>query len=519
MADKPRSEKIQASMSLITCLVAFVINAGINFFVTPYIIEQLGTDAYGFIGLANEVVNYANILAMALNTMASRFITFEYHSGNKKKAQTYINSVLVGDLVLCVAVAIFAFVTVWNLESFINIPKELVTDVKITFSIVFFNYMVSISTSVFSCGAFVKNRMDKIYVRNIFSYIIKLLATVLLLSLFDIKVYFISITALVYTVFIGLTNYILTRKLLPEIKIGIKGFKLSAVKEILSSGVWMSILSLANLMLSGINLLLSNIFIGTTETGFLSAAKNLPNYISQLGQQLGQVFSPKITYLYAKGKKKEMLSYVKKAMRMMSFVVTVPIAGFISFSKEFYTLWFDSYSANEIKTVQILSIIIIIPYLFNAYISPMIQIHTAMNKVKIPVIATLIIGIANILTVLPFGFTDNLTLYLLTGIGSSLIFLSLVVFYPLYESKLLNERWYVFYPTLLKNTAIFIGLTILYSLIKHLLPLNSWTHFIISIFFAGAIGFIFTFLLTFSKSEYTAIISTAKNKLLNKKNN
>ena len=48
---KALSDNKQTTINLITSLAAFVINAGISFVLTPYILEKLGNEAYGFIGL------------------------------------------------------------------------------------------------------------------------------------------------------------------------------------------------------------------------------------------------------------------------------------------------------------------------------------------------------------------------------------------------------------------------------------------------------------------------------------
>ena len=83
---KALSDNKQTTINLITSLAAFVINAGISFVLTPYILEKLGNEAYGFIGLAYDFVNYAGILTLALNSMSCRFVSYEYHRGNKEKA-------------------------------------------------------------------------------------------------------------------------------------------------------------------------------------------------------------------------------------------------------------------------------------------------------------------------------------------------------------------------------------------------------------------------------------------------
>ena len=164
---KALSDNKQTTINLITSLAAFVINAGISFVLTPYILEKLGNEAYGFIGLAYDFVNYAGILTLALNSMSCRFVSYEYHRGNKEKADIYVNSILGANLILAGAITLCAVFMVWKLEYILTIPKALMFDVKLTFAIVFINYIFGICFSVFNSGTFVKNRMDLYYLRNL----------------------------------------------------------------------------------------------------------------------------------------------------------------------------------------------------------------------------------------------------------------------------------------------------------------------------------------------------------------
>ncbi len=510
------NDKKQTSLSMITCIAAFFINAGINFFLTPYIISKLGNEAYGFIGLSSEFVNYASVLTFALNSMSSRFIAVEYHRGNKEKAQSYLNSVLVANMILAGIILFVAIFVVWKLEYLIKIPAYLMADVKITFSVVFIDYMLSIIVSVFNAGAFVKNRMDKVYIRNMLSYFIKLAATIALITLFSVKIYFIALTALICTAFVGVVNYSLTLKLLPDLKIGIRGFKISSIKEIMASGVWMSLLSVSNLLLTGLNLLMTNLFVGTEATGLLSAAKCIPSYITNLSQQMAQIFSPKFTKLYAENKIDELIVEANKATKIMAIIITVPIAGFMAFGLDFYSLWLKTYSVSEIKTIQIISIMITIPWLLNSYVYPLIQINTAMNKIKWPTIMTFVTGLLNILVVLPFGLSHNLTLYVLTGIGSVAMSLRLIFYVPIYTAKTLNKKWYCFYPAFIRCIAVFgIDYVLLYFG-KNLFMFNNWLQLIFAAIVCGGITMIISFMLLFNNEEKKEYISILKQKFLKK---
>ena len=48
------SEKKQFIFNFISSIAVFISNLVINFFLTPYVLNKLGTEAYGFIGLVNS---------------------------------------------------------------------------------------------------------------------------------------------------------------------------------------------------------------------------------------------------------------------------------------------------------------------------------------------------------------------------------------------------------------------------------------------------------------------------------
>ena len=64
--------------SLLSCLVSL----GISFLITPTVIYKLGSEAQGFVTMANNFVSYAAIAAMARNSMAGRFITVKIHQND-----------------------------------------------------------------------------------------------------------------------------------------------------------------------------------------------------------------------------------------------------------------------------------------------------------------------------------------------------------------------------------------------------------------------------------------------------
>ena len=63
------------SINLIAQVISFLLNAAINFLLTPFIVTYISNEIYGFVGLANTFTGYITIITVALNTLHSRYVT------------------------------------------------------------------------------------------------------------------------------------------------------------------------------------------------------------------------------------------------------------------------------------------------------------------------------------------------------------------------------------------------------------------------------------------------------------
>ena len=144
--DKNKQLIINMAASLLSCLVSL----GISFLITPTVIYKLGSEAQGFVTMANNFVSYAAIAAMALNSMAGRFITVKIHQNDAEGANRYFNSVMYANLVIVAVLLLPCTLVVLYLEKLVNISPALVTDVKLLFATMFLNFMVTIIATTFS---------------------------------------------------------------------------------------------------------------------------------------------------------------------------------------------------------------------------------------------------------------------------------------------------------------------------------------------------------------------------------
>ena len=199
-------------VNVICSLLVLITNAIINLWLSPYIVENIGVEANGFVTLANNFVTYAQLIVTALNSMAARFIAIEYVKKNYKRANLYYNSVFWGNLIIVLVLIVPAVVCIAKLESIINIPNDIIIDVKILFAFVFFNFFITTGLPNWDCGTFVSNRLDRTYIPQMFTSILKCLIIFTLFTIIVPKVYYVGIATTVYTVILLVCNFINTKK-------------------------------------------------------------------------------------------------------------------------------------------------------------------------------------------------------------------------------------------------------------------------------------------------------------------
>ncbi|MGN1131301.1 MAG: MATE family efflux transporter, partial [Ruminococcus sp.] len=170
---KDRMGNGQLYKNIFMNVAAFLVQFVISFYVSPVIVKGVGPSAYGFIGLANDFVSYATIISSVFNSVAARFIAKAFYEEDYEKANRYFNSLIVTNFVLAGIFSVISIVIVPNLDSFISIPADIMFDVKLTFSLTFLSYIITLVTTVFTTSTFVSNRTDIQGIRNIIQYIIR----------------------------------------------------------------------------------------------------------------------------------------------------------------------------------------------------------------------------------------------------------------------------------------------------------------------------------------------------------
>ena len=488
---------------------AFAINYLINFFLTPYVTENIGTDAYGFVTLARSFASYAMIITIALNSYAARFITVEYHRNNIYVANIYYNSVFFADLLLGSLIFVASILFSLKIEFFLDIDARLVDDVRVLFVLVFLNLWINTSGTALQVAAYIKNKLDVIGIARSASYIAEALLLIGCYTFFPAKVFFVGIGMIVATMTITCSNFYVAKKYTPELNIDKSLFSPKAVKKLVVYGVWNSLNSLGNTLNNGLDLIVANVMLSAMAMGQISIVKTVFAIFSGVYQLIAQPFQPIFLKDYAAGNKHELMKNLKLSMKISGLISNLIFAGFFALGLDYFRLWIPSQDSNLMYQLTLLATVTCI---LEGPIYPLYYIYTLTEKNKIPCLITIAGGILNVIGMY------SLIKYTSVGVYSIQITTAVIMLFisgvtnPLYMAHCFGEKLFVFYPIIGRNVLSCGVMMVIMKIISSTMKTTTWISLIIVALVCVLIGSLIHVLIVFSIEEKAKFLKIFQHK-------
>ena len=441
----------QFAINTISTMLNLIIQFAVSFFLTSYLVRTVGATAYGFFTLANTIVNYTIVATAALNSMSARFVGVEYHNKQYSEAICYYSSVFFGDVVFVLLLLVPALIGIWNIGEFINVPIELLNDVRLLFYIVFANMCVNVCSAVFSGVFVIKNRLDLSSAISICSNVLRAGLLILLYTLFDASIVYLGIATLMATILTTIGNVHYNRKLVSELCVSFSAVRLRAIWTIISAGIWNSFNHLSQFLLHGLDLLFCNVMVGAVAMGNMSVAATLPAMVTTCISALSNLFTPKFLAFFSSQNYEALYDEICKSIKFMTVIASVPICFLIGFGLPFYKLWTPNV---DTQMVYLLSVCIIAPNFTGAAINSVNYLYTVVNRVKLPAIVLFITGALNVTIVYLLLKYSNLGVYSIVVVSAVIGLLRNVVFNAPYAARCIGKKWTIFYRDMLRSLVI-----------------------------------------------------------------
>jgi O-antigen/teichoic acid export membrane protein len=493
------SNNTQIAKNIFYNFLSFGVNLLINLLLTPYLVRTVGKEAYGFVPLINSILDYTSIITAAVGSLAGRFITMAYYQNDKEGTEGYFNSVIIAYMGLSAIFGVMGFIFVLYLDQILTIPIHLLVQVRWLFVIALLSMILSLCTQFFGIGTFVKNRLDLQSLFSLITNIVRVALIVLLFCLLKPSIVFISLSSFLAGVLGVYFTIYLKKKLLPEIVFHPKRyFSWSKVKTLTASGIWMSLNQLSNILTTSIDLFLSNIFVGAAITGDFAISKTVPALIGSVSGLVGGSFYAEFNILYAKSENELLLHEIKKSIKLMTYILAVPIGYFFVNTDYFFKLWVPSaYS----PLMYWLSVISLVASITGVGTNPIFGIFNVTNKRRLPALVLLGIGVVNVVIVYILFKTTLSSVLVIPLVSGILLSLRNIFFTPIYGAMCLNIKKWSFYPVYFKSImAIFV--VVLIGFLSRTLMVNlTWMTFIANISLVTVLSYFVNFFIVLNTEE------------------
>ncbi|MEC1428224.1 MATE family efflux transporter [Bacillus sonorensis] len=422
-------------------MASFLLSVLFSMWLTPFVIQTLGVEAFGFVHLTQNMINYFSIITVALSAVVVRFFSVSAHRGALDEARGYMNTYIVSSIILSFILFFPLAGTSFFIDRIIRVPAALLSDVQMALFIGGLLFLLTFFMSGFAAGPFYAN---KIYITSTIQAVqmlIRVLSVLCIFSWFAPKIWHIQLAAFIATAAACMLSIIFFKKLIPWFAFRIRDMSIQKCKKLLQSGGWSSVSQIGVLLFLQIDLMVANIMLGVSESGMYAAIIQFPLLLRTLSGTLAAVFSPTITLYYSKGDKEGLVRYANRAVRFNGMILALPAALLGGLAGPFLTLWLGP-SFEHLKWLLLIHAGYLVVSLSPA---PLFYIFTAYNKLRTPALTTVAFGAVNLLLAVVLSGPAGLGLYGIALSGAVALMLKNVVFTPIYASKITGETKRVFY--------------------------------------------------------------------------
>ena len=446
---------------------SMLVSIAIAFFMSPFLVHNLGKEQYGIWALALSLIAYSHFLDAGMRQSLARYIPKHYATRDFQKLNEVLSSsnaiyAITGSLVIIGTLVIALF-----FAEYFHVSSELLDVMKITFLLVGLNealrfYFITSS----ALGPF--HRYD---IGNVID-ILTTIANALLIFYFIGKGYAL-ITLAVITVSTALSRFVIRaiyqKRLVPEIEYKFKYVNKAVIRELLGYGVISFFIVMAWMVIFNTDNIVIGFFLGTTEVTFYSIAGMMINYLRTLINAIGIPLVPAISHFDANSDHSQIAGLYTKLSRYLYYLTACIAIGILFYGAKFIYLWMGP---DFTSTVKVLYILIIPAAIYLPQVAAnSVLLGISRHKILLNIlIAEALVNIGlSVALVKPLGIIG---VALGTAIPQFIIY-SFV--YPYVFHRIIKLGLKTFYLTNLKMALIAIALTVPLSfVISRYNPLTGW---------------------------------------------
>ncbi len=432
-------------------ILAITVGSLIGIWLTPYLIRNLGVELYGMVPLVLSISHYFGLFTLAVTGTVGRFVALYIDQEDLEKANSYFSTAFFSLILLCSLLLVPSILmAIWMARLF-HVPAGYESQVGILFFLVILSSFISALSSPFRVSTFVKHRFDLSNLAKILSRILQVIIMVLCFTLLSTSLSYVGLSYIGMALVLLISGVLFTKHLTPELRLWRSSFNFQALREMAGMGGWIIVNQIGALLYLSIDLMVINIFLGPLQGGRYAPIAQWVALLSVLGGAIGGVFSPIAVEYIAKNDVKGLVRQTQRSIKFMGMCLAFPIGLLCGLSQPLLRRWLGESFADLSPLMWLL----IAPGMISIVIRPMFAVNRAFNKVKLPAIATIIGGCANLV--------GSILLVRYTGLGIYGVAVATIIcltgknlfFTPIYGAVITNQVKTKFFNSFVHGLLVF----------------------------------------------------------------
>ena len=432
-------------------VASFVINIVIGLWLVPYLVGQVGVAAYGLIPLAMVFTEFMGVITVSINGTISRFLTIDIQNSNWAGAnQTFNTAFFALVAIIIIQLPILGYI-IYDLSSIINVPLSLERDTVYLFVFTFCGYFLTLFSTSLNTSMYAKNRLDLSRLVDIVKIITRVATIVLLFSFIEPNLKFVGLANFFSGFCTLLVSFFYWQRLTPNLSISIFHFQKKKFLELIKMGGWLSLNMVGYLLFLKIDIFVINKFIGPEESGEYSAILQWNVLIRTFATILAGVIGPMILISFAKKEMDRVVQFAQQGVKLLTVAIGVTAGTICGIAAPVIEIWLGPHFTH----LSILLVIMLCTLPINLGILPLFSINNALNKVKIPGLMTIAMGLVNLILAVLAVTTLNMGFIGVAIAGALTLTLKNAIFTPWYSAKILGLNSGYFFKSLFAGVILF----------------------------------------------------------------
>ena len=442
----------------------------------PFLVRKLGPAAYGLIPLASSITSYMALITLALNSAVGRYLTIALEQEDHRRANLIFNTSFWGSLGLTLLLLVPAGLGMVYLDRLIRMPAGFATQARWLFAGTTAAFLLNEIKTPFDVSSFCRNRFELRNIVAISEVLARVGLVVLLFYALAARISYVGLAIFSGTVVSTFGALWLWRTLTPTLRVDPGKFSWGVLREITGTGWWVVVNHIGAILYLNVELLVANRLFGAEQGGRYGAVLQLPLLLRTVGSTIGAVFSPTVLYFFARKDLDGLMVYLARAVKCLGLLLALPISLMCGFSEPLLRLWLGP----NFSGLHPLLFLMAAHLCINVPILPLLGLQLATNRVKVPAVVTMVMGIANLGLALVLAEPLGWGLYGIAAAGAIMLTLKNVFFTPIYGAHVLGKPSWRFF----RELALIVGVTLAsvvtcWTLLR-LMPIAGWGQLVVA---------------------------------------